>query len=65
MENHKSVSMPKVIRTFVCLSPPLISALDAQAEREGVFSRSAIIRRACTEYLERQKALGVATREAA
>lgn len=43
----------QVVPTPVCLPRLLIAELDAQASREGVFSRSAIIRRACREYLDR------------
>ena len=40
--------------TPVCLTPELLVELDKQVIREGLFrGRSAIIRRACKEYLER------------
>ena len=39
--------------TSLMLPRTLTEALDAQAEREGVQSRAAVIRRACTEYLRR------------
>ena len=45
---------PKVIQTPVCLPPGMVEELDAQAEAEGLMrGRSAIVRRACAEYLDR------------
>jgi metal-responsive CopG/Arc/MetJ family transcriptional regulator len=41
------------VRTPIYLYPPLIAALDRQAEAEGKTSRSAVVRRACVEYLGR------------
>jgi metal-responsive CopG/Arc/MetJ family transcriptional regulator len=37
----------------VMLPPDLIAALDAEAERQRLASRSEVIRRACQAYLER------------
>jgi metal-responsive CopG/Arc/MetJ family transcriptional regulator len=35
------------------LPPELIAALDAATERQGLVSRSEVIRRACVAYLDR------------
>jgi hypothetical protein len=39
----------------VLLPPDLVATLDAQAEAEGLDSRSDLIRRACGEYLRRRE----------
>ena len=43
----------KVLPLSVCLPQDLIRQLDAHSEAEGVFSRSAVIRKACMDYLRR------------
>lgn len=54
MKKAKFSAEPKIVPTPVCLPPALIIALDAQAKQEGLLrGRSAIVRRACTEYLHR------------
>ena len=42
-----------LVQTQIGLPAAVIQALDDQASREGVYSRSAIVRRACAEYLAR------------
>ena len=54
MKKVEPETQPKIVPTPVCLPPALIKALDAQAAQEGLLrGRSAIVRRACAEYLHR------------
>lgn len=45
---------PKVITMPICFPPQMLADLDAQAQREGLYrGRSAIVRRAVAEYLDK------------
>lgn len=56
MKNTRPEAEPKVVATQVLLPPSMICDLDRQAEREGLLrGRSAMIRRACAQYLASTK----------
>lgn len=50
------------LQITVSLPPDLVAGLDAQADAEGILSRSAVIRKACDAYL--RKAAKRAARDA-
>lgn len=43
----------RYLQITVLLPPDLLAALDAQADADGIASRSNLIRKACQEYLRR------------
>ena len=67
MENTMMEKGKRVVQTPICLSPKTVKALDAQAQREGLVlrGRSVVVRRACTEYLQRHHTSDQAQEETA
>ena len=53
--NERTLKQRRVRPVLIHLNPELIEKLDNEAERGGTMSRSALIRRACQELLDRQQ----------
>ena len=54
-EQRENPAARAVVPVPICLPRAMVRELDDQVSREQLFSRSAVVRRACRDYLDRHR----------